>query len=61
MPCVLDGRAAPVLFERLAAERNRLNSCITDLARTRDRLDSIITAAGTNRHTGAPCRARATA
>ncbi|UED83006.1 MerR family transcriptional regulator [Streptomyces profundus] len=61
MPCVLDGRATPELLARLAVERDRIGVRITDLTHTRDRLDSVITAADTNLRTGRPCRPDATA
>ncbi|MEU8789617.1 MerR family transcriptional regulator [Streptomyces sp. NPDC048643] len=59
MPCVIDGNATPELLGRLAAERDRLDRQITDLAATRARLDSVITGATTNLHTGEPCPATA--
>jgi len=45
LPCVHTGIATPQMLTRLAAERDRLNSRLHDLARTRDRLDDVITAA----------------
>ncbi|WP_062215609.1 MerR family transcriptional regulator [Streptomyces sp. NBRC 109706] len=56
LPCVLDGRATPELLTRLTAERDRIERHLTDLARTRDRLDSVIGAADANLRTGRPCR-----
>ncbi|MET7458010.1 MerR family transcriptional regulator [Streptomyces sp. NPDC005574] len=55
-PCVVDGKATPELLQRLAAERDHLDRHIADLAHTRDRLDSVITGASSNVHTGTPCR-----
>ncbi|MEU3466211.1 MerR family transcriptional regulator [Streptomyces sp. NPDC006733] len=54
-PCVIDGRATPELLERLAAERDRLDRHITDLAHTRDRLDAVVDGAAANLHAGAAC------
>ncbi|MGW8063164.1 MerR family transcriptional regulator [Streptomyces ziwulingensis] len=56
LPCVVDGRATSGLVERLAAEREQVDRRITDLLHTRDRLDSVVTAATANLHTGASCR-----
>jgi DNA-binding transcriptional MerR regulator len=57
MPCVIDGRATPELLDRLAVERDQIDRRITDLARTRDRLDTVIEGASANMRTGRPCRA----
>ncbi|MBM2619049.1 MerR family transcriptional regulator [Actinoplanes sp. LDG1-06] len=54
-PDVVDGRATPQLLQRLDAERDDLDQRITDLIRTRDRLDSVIRGASANMHTGARC------
>ncbi|MEW2167103.1 MerR family transcriptional regulator [Streptomyces sp. NPDC007084] len=54
-PCVIDGKATPELLRRLAAERDRLDRRLADLAQTRDRLDSVIDGASSNMRTGAPC------
>ncbi|MFR0359417.1 MerR family transcriptional regulator [Streptomyces sediminimaris] len=56
LPCVVDGRATPVLLERLAAERDHVDQRITDLLHVRDQLDSVVTAATANMLTGASCR-----
>ncbi|MFF0224300.1 MerR family transcriptional regulator [Streptomyces sp. NPDC004629] len=61
MPCVIDGRATPALLKRLAAEREQADRRISDLTRTRDRLDSIITAATGSMLTGVSCRQETTA
>ncbi|GAB3906636.1 MerR family transcriptional regulator [Microbispora bryophytorum] len=61
MPCVIDGRATPALLKRLATEREHVDRRITDLMHARDRLDSVITAAGSNMVTGASCRQETTA
>ncbi|WP_431776163.1 hypothetical protein [Streptomyces cucumeris] len=45
-------------LERLSAERDRIDDHIAELVGTRDRLDSVITGAADNLHTGRPCRAR---
>ncbi|CAM5411104.1 MerR family transcriptional regulator OS=Streptomyces tendae OX=1932 GN=GUR47_06080 PE=4 SV=1 [Streptomyces tendae] len=57
MPYAADGRATPELLDRLSAERHRVESRITELVGTRDRLDSVITGATDNLHTGRPCGA----
>ncbi|WP_043629056.1 MerR family transcriptional regulator [Nonomuraea candida] len=56
LPCVVDGRATPELLARLADQRDQIDRRIADLIGTRDRLDSVITAAGANLLTGRPCR-----
>ncbi|WP_059006695.1 MerR family transcriptional regulator [Streptomyces specialis] len=53
--CVIDGKATPELLRRLTAERDHLDRRIADLAHARDRLDSVISGASSNMHTGAPC------
>lgn len=45
LPCVHTGIATPAMLTRLAVERDRLDSRLRDLARTRDRLDDVITTA----------------
>lgn len=57
IPCVADGRATPELLDRLAAERDHIEGRIADLARARDRLETVIANATANRHTGRACRA----
>lgn len=57
LPCVIDGNATPALIERLTAERDRIDRQITDLAATRNRLDSVIGGATDNLRTGLPCPA----
>ncbi|MGW4544942.1 MerR family transcriptional regulator [Streptomyces violaceorubidus] len=59
MPYAVGGRATPHLLARLSAERDRVERRITELAGTRDRLDSVITGATRNLRTGRPCRAGA--
>ncbi|MGY0489539.1 MerR family transcriptional regulator [Streptomyces sp. WG-D5] len=59
LPCVVDGDATPELLERLAAERDRIDLKIADLAETRGRLDAVIAGATTNLRTGRSCRAPA--
>ncbi|MCS0604389.1 MerR family transcriptional regulator [Streptomyces sp. LP11] len=56
LPCVVDGQATPALLKRLAAERERVDQRIAELAQARDRLDSVITAATGSMLTGASCR-----
>lgn len=51
LPCVHTGLATPQMLTRLALERDRLDCRLRDLARTRDRLDEVITAA--QAHAGA--------
>ncbi|MFB4271489.1 MerR family transcriptional regulator [Nonomuraea sp. GTA35] len=58
IPCVVDGRATPELLVRLAAQRDHIDKQIADLTDTRNRLDSVITDAGTNMLTGRSCRAK---
>lgn len=58
--CVIDGKATPELLQRLAEERDHLDRHIADLARTRDRLDSVIAGASSSMRTGIPCRRDAT-
>ncbi|MFE3516745.1 MerR family transcriptional regulator [Streptomyces sp. NPDC059166] len=55
-PSVIDGQATPELLARLAAERDRLDQHIADLAQARNRLDSVIVGASSNMRTGASCR-----
>jgi hypothetical protein len=43
--------STPVLLQRLAAERDRIDTQITDLIRTRDTLDRVIKTAA---NTGSP-------
>ncbi|MGW0686886.1 MerR family transcriptional regulator [Streptomyces sp. NPDC002754] len=59
LPCVVDGTATPELLKRLSAERDRVDHKITELADTRDRLDSVIVGATKNLRTGRSCRASA--
>ncbi|MFG2651396.1 MerR family transcriptional regulator [Streptomyces sp. NPDC048436] len=60
LPCVVDGNATPALIERLSAERDRIDRQIAELVSTRDRLDSVVTGAATNLHTGRSCRTATT-
>ncbi|MCA2214993.1 MerR family transcriptional regulator [Jidongwangia harbinensis] len=46
LPCVYTGVATETMLAQLAAERDRITAQIDDLTSTRDRLDSIIAAAG---------------
>lgn len=56
LPCVVDGEATPELLDRLAAERDRIEERISDLAGARDKLDDVITNAAANLRTGRRCR-----
>jgi DNA-binding transcriptional MerR regulator len=56
LPCVVDGDATPELLDRLAVERDRIDQQIGDLVSTRERLDTVMTAAGRNLRTGEHCR-----
>ncbi|WP_335972252.1 MULTISPECIES: MerR family transcriptional regulator [Streptomycetaceae] len=56
LPCVVDGRATPELLGRLAQERAEVDRRVTDLLRTRDRLDAVIGGATGNMRTGVSCR-----
>lgn len=58
MPCVIDGDPTPELLDRLATERDRIDSHIADLVNARNRLDSVIAGANTHLRTGVPCPAR---
>ena len=42
MPCVDAGVSTPASRARLASERDRIDAQITELTRTRDRLDEVI-------------------
>ncbi|MER5459104.1 MerR family transcriptional regulator [Streptomyces sp. NPDC002668] len=55
LPYVVTGEVTPELLDRLTAERHRIDTRTSGLANTRDRLDSIITAAATTLQTGRPC------
>ncbi|SDQ39786.1 MerR family transcriptional regulator [Quadrisphaera sp. DSM 44207] len=56
LPCVHTGAATPQMLQRLAAERERIDAQVHDLAATRDRLDAVIAAAGgTGGGTAQPC------
>ncbi|MGN9821513.1 hypothetical protein ACTMUQ_40095 [Streptomyces sp. SD11] len=45
LPCVHTGIVGPEMIARLRAERDRLDEYMRDLAATRARLDSVLTAA----------------
>lgn len=45
LPCVHTGVATPAVLARLSVERDRIDQQVTDLAKTRDRLDTVIAAA----------------
>jgi DNA-binding transcriptional MerR regulator len=45
LPCLYTGVATETMISQLTAERDRITAQIDDLTGTRDRLDSIITAA----------------
>ncbi|MEU4897119.1 MerR family transcriptional regulator [Streptomyces sp. NPDC044780] len=45
LPCTHTGIATPDILARLAAERDRINAQMADLAMTRDRLEAVIEAA----------------
>lgn len=51
LPCVHTGIATPAVLARLSAERDRLDEKVSDLAKTRDRLDAVIAAAETSAST----------
>lgn len=42
MPCIEAGKAAPEVFDLMAAERDRITAAMADLAATRDALDQLI-------------------
>jgi DNA-binding transcriptional MerR regulator len=56
LPCVVDGDATPELLDRLAVERDRIERQIGELVSTRNRLDTVMAAAGRNLRTGEHCR-----
>jgi DNA-binding transcriptional MerR regulator len=45
LPCIYTGTVTPAMFERLLAERDRIDRQATDLIATRDRLDGVIVSA----------------
>ncbi|WP_373561139.1 MerR family transcriptional regulator [Streptomyces sp. OV198] len=55
LPCVETGDVTPALLDRLSAERDRIDTQVSTLVKTRDRLDAIITTASTARSAGRPC------
>lgn len=55
LPCVETGDVTPALLDRLSAERGRIDAQVSNLVKTRDRLDAIITTAATGRSAGVPC------
>jgi len=55
LPCVETGDVTPALLDRLSAERGRIDAQVSNLVKTRDRLDAIITTAATARSAGRPC------
>ncbi|MFG1705258.1 MerR family transcriptional regulator [Nonomuraea sp. M3C6] len=55
MPCVVTGEVTPELLDRLEAERDRIDTRIGELTKTRDRLDNVITTAATAAREGRPC------
>ncbi|MFJ9821304.1 MerR family transcriptional regulator [Streptomyces sp. NPDC101151] len=55
LPCVVTGEVTPELLDRLSAERARIDTRIGLLVDTRDKLDTLITAATTTFRTGRPC------
>ena len=55
LPCVETGDVTPELLDRLSAERDRIDTQVSTLVKTRDRLDAIITTAATARSAGRPC------
>jgi DNA-binding transcriptional MerR regulator len=61
LPRVVDGRATPALLDRLAEERDRIDTQVAELLSTRARLDSVITGATGNLRTGRPCGPRGSA
>ncbi|WNV82255.1 MerR family transcriptional regulator [Umezawaea sp. Da 62-37] len=58
LPCVETGEATPELLEWFAAERDRIDRQMRDLASARDRLDSLIVGATAVWRSGRSCRAR---
>lgn len=45
LPCVHTGIATPAVLARLSVERDRIDKQVSELAQTRDRLDTVIAAA----------------
>jgi DNA-binding transcriptional MerR regulator len=58
LPRVVNGRATPELVGGLAAERDRIDRQIDDLASARERLDAVIAGATANWRTGRRCPLR---
>ncbi len=58
LPCVETGEVTPELLTWLAAERDRVDRQIGDLASARDRLDTIIAGATATWRSGRPCHDR---
>jgi DNA-binding transcriptional MerR regulator len=56
LPGVVGDRATPALIAQLTAEREQIDQRVTDLLRTRDRLDTVITNATGSMLTGVSCR-----
>ncbi|GAA4545880.1 MerR family transcriptional regulator [Amycolatopsis samaneae] len=56
MPCIETGEVTPEALALLVAERDRIDRQVEGLASARDRLDTIITTAGTPSCTGHPYR-----
>jgi DNA-binding transcriptional MerR regulator len=55
MPCVMSREVTPALLDRLRAERERIDARISELAGTRDKLDSIIATAAAAAGQGKLC------
>ncbi|MFE2416288.1 MerR family DNA-binding transcriptional regulator [Streptomyces hokutonensis] len=55
LPCVETGDVTPALLDRQSAERDRIDTQVSTLVKTRNRLDAIITTASTARSAGRPC------
>jgi len=49
LPCVHTGVATPAMLARLADERDRIDQQILELSATRERLESVISAAAASR------------
>ncbi|MDC7341245.1 hypothetical protein PQR15_38135 [Streptomyces lydicus] len=55
LPCVVTGEVTLELLDRLSAEQDPIDMKISDLVKTRDRLDGIITTATAVGDKGRPC------
>lgn len=55
LPCVVTGEVTPLLLDRLREERDRIDEQVASLARTRERLDTIINTSAAAHARGEHC------